>query len=265
MLTIGEFSKLGHISPRMLRHYDALGLLRPARVGAENGYRYYDEAQLGELCRIRQLQEYGFPLAEIGPLLSLSQGELSERIHRRRLAAYGELNALRKTLRRMEADIIRMEGISMLQDKYHVIVMEDPAQRVFSIRKTIHIGQISDLFQALRREAAARGLAQAGPIQALYHDQFFSYERMDVEAQMVVAAPGPEVGEKPAQTCAAVTHQGPYEDIHHAYDALCAWLREHPEYKVCGPAIERYLNDPAMAGSPEDLQTGVLFPIARVQ
>lgn len=264
MLTIGEFSRLSRVSPRMLRYYDALGLLRPAHVGEENGYRYYDQAQLGTLAQIRQLQEYGFPLSEIGALLSLSEAELSERIHRRRLAAYGELNALRETLRKMEADIVRMEGIGMLRDKYHVIVMEDPAQQVFSIRRTIDIGQVHGLFQDLRREAAERGLVPAGPVQMLYHDQFFSYERMDVEAQLVVSGPGPDVTEKPAQTCAAVTHQGPYEEIHHAYDALCAWLREHPEYKVCAPAIERYLKDEGMAGSPEEFETGVLFPIRRV-
>lgn len=40
MLTIGEFSRLSHVSPRMLRHYDALGLLRPETVG-DNGYRYF--------------------------------------------------------------------------------------------------------------------------------------------------------------------------------------------------------------------------------
>ena len=40
MLTIGDFSRLSRITPRMLRHYDALGLLRPEEVG-DNGYRYY--------------------------------------------------------------------------------------------------------------------------------------------------------------------------------------------------------------------------------
>ena len=45
MLTIGEFSRLGRVSPRMLRYYDALGLLCPEQVG-ENGYRYYQQAQL---------------------------------------------------------------------------------------------------------------------------------------------------------------------------------------------------------------------------
>ena len=56
MFTIGEFSKLGRISPRMLRYYDAMGLLRPTRIG-ENGYRYYEAAQLETLAEIETLKD----------------------------------------------------------------------------------------------------------------------------------------------------------------------------------------------------------------
>ena len=48
MLTIGDFSRLSRVTPRMLRHYDALGLLRPEAVG-DNGYRYYRQEQLSAL------------------------------------------------------------------------------------------------------------------------------------------------------------------------------------------------------------------------
>lgn len=65
MYTIGAFSKLCHISPRMLRYYDSLGLLAPARVDPETGYRYYDSAQLGRLERIQRLSAYGFPLSQV--------------------------------------------------------------------------------------------------------------------------------------------------------------------------------------------------------
>ena len=37
----------------------------------------------------------------------------------------------------------------------------------------------------------------------------------------------------------------------------------HPEYRICGPAIDRYLNDPDTT-PPEELATGILFPVERV-
>ena len=41
MFSIGEFARLGTVSVRTLRHYDEIGLLRPARVDPETGYRGY--------------------------------------------------------------------------------------------------------------------------------------------------------------------------------------------------------------------------------
>jgi len=52
MLSIGEFARLGQVSPRMLRHYDDLGMLEPEQVDPSNGYRLYSAHQLGRLHRI---------------------------------------------------------------------------------------------------------------------------------------------------------------------------------------------------------------------
>ena len=124
MLTIGEFSRLGRVSARMLRHYDALGLLCPEQVG-ENGYRYYQQEQLGKLLQIRRLQDYGFPLAQVGELLKLPEEALLGRLHRRRLDAHYEIYQMQERLRQLEADILRMEGTPMLTNKYDVIELKE--------------------------------------------------------------------------------------------------------------------------------------------
>ena len=263
MLTIGEFSSLGHITPRMLRHYDALGLLRPDAVGEENGYRYYRQEQLSELVRIQWLQNYGFSLHEIGPMLGMEDTQLLEPLRQRLAALYRELNSKQALIHRLETDILRMEGVPIMEKTYHVILLEDPEQKVFSIRRTVGVEQYHDLYQELFREAAARGLTQAGPIQMLYHDADFNRESSDVEVQMVVAQDGPGVTVKPRCLCAAVQHKGSYENLHLAYEALCTWLAEHTEYRLAGAAMDRYLNNPDQT-APEDLETGVLFPVAKV-
>lgn len=265
MFTIGEFSRLCHVSSRMLRHYDAMGLLRPAHTSSENGYRYYDSAQLSTLLQIETLKGYGFALAQIPELLALPQEELAKRVHIQRLKAYEELHELRKTLRRMEDDIMNMEGKSMLQDKYHIIVMENPPQRVFGIRRKINIAQTHELFEELYREMEKRGLKRAGAAQLLYHDEEFSYENMDAEAQVQVCGEHPDVTEIPAQKCVVTTHIGPYDTLKYAYDAICAWMAQHPEYKMAGPAIERYIKDENSVSDPDDLETGILFPVIELE
>lgn len=60
MLKIGDFSKLSRVSVRMLRHYDEIGLLKPAKIDPFTDYRYYSEAQLPMICRITSLKDMGF-------------------------------------------------------------------------------------------------------------------------------------------------------------------------------------------------------------
>ena len=70
MLNIGELARLGQVSTRMLRHYDEIDLLRPARVDSANGYRVYSVHQLGRLHRIVALRDLGFGLDQIRDVLS---------------------------------------------------------------------------------------------------------------------------------------------------------------------------------------------------
>ena len=69
MFSIGEFSRLGGVSVRTLRHYDEIGLLCPATVDPDTGYRGYSADQLGQLNRIMALKELGLSLAQARRLL----------------------------------------------------------------------------------------------------------------------------------------------------------------------------------------------------
>lgn len=70
MFSIGEFSRHGRISVRMLRHYDAIGLLQPAYVDPASGYRFYQASQLSDLNRIIALKELGFTLRQVQEILA---------------------------------------------------------------------------------------------------------------------------------------------------------------------------------------------------
>lgn len=261
MFTIGEFSKLSYVSARMLRHYDAMGLLRPACIG-ENGYRYYASEQLAVLLQIEKLKRYGFALGEIGGLLALEAGELAHRIHVRRLQAYRELNELRDTLRRMEADLLTMEGNTMVLEKYTPQIMETVPQKVFGLRRNINMGEFATIINDMLAELKARGFTCKGPVQMLYHDNELTFENMDVEVVTEVNEDHDGAKVLPGGTFVAVLHKGPYEEIHYAYEALAAWMTQHPEYKINGPSMERYLNSPC-AVAQQELETEVMFQLAK--
>lgn len=68
MRTVRQVAKAARISVRTLHHYDAIGLLKPAHVGA-NGYRYYGRTELLRLQQILFYRELGLALGEIGSIL----------------------------------------------------------------------------------------------------------------------------------------------------------------------------------------------------
>ncbi|WP_344492851.1 MerR family transcriptional regulator [Nonomuraea monospora] len=71
LLTIGSFARAARLSPKALRLYDELGLLRPAAVDGESGYRFYDPAQLERARLIAWLRRLGMPLARIRKVCDL--------------------------------------------------------------------------------------------------------------------------------------------------------------------------------------------------
>ena len=70
-MSIGEFARLSHLSPKALRLYDELGLLPPAQVDPDSGYRWYAAGQLDNARLVASLRQIGVPLTEIKVILSL--------------------------------------------------------------------------------------------------------------------------------------------------------------------------------------------------
>ena len=71
-LNIGEAAKASGVSAKMIRHYEEVGLMPPARR-SESGYRLYSDAEVHTLRFIRHARDLGFSIAQIGELVGLWQ------------------------------------------------------------------------------------------------------------------------------------------------------------------------------------------------
>ncbi len=78
--TIGVFARACRLSPKALRLYDELGLLRPARVDPDSGYRFYDPAQLERARLVAWLRRLGMPLARIQVVCALEPAAAAEEV-----------------------------------------------------------------------------------------------------------------------------------------------------------------------------------------
>ena len=111
MLSIGDFARLGRISVRMLRHYDAIGLLVPARVDPVTGYRWYDAAQLPRLNRVLALKDLGFSLDQVRSMVDDEVGaeELRGMLRLRHAELVEQISADRQRLARVERRLRTIE------------------------------------------------------------------------------------------------------------------------------------------------------------
>src|ERR1700761_3931636 len=74
-VSVGQFATMTHLSVKTLRHYHDVGLLEPARVDADTGYRYYSLDQLPDAALIRRLRNLQMPIPEIRSVLLSSDPE----------------------------------------------------------------------------------------------------------------------------------------------------------------------------------------------
>src|SRR3954454_19351855 len=97
-MQIGRFSRLTGLTVKALRHYDEIGLLRPAGVDSENGYRSYEPEQVERAEAIRMLRQLEVPLEEIARFLDEDGGRVLHEQQRRTAERQSQLTWIRRRL-----------------------------------------------------------------------------------------------------------------------------------------------------------------------
>lgn len=111
--TTGEVVRLSGVTSRTLRHYDAIGLLRPAGT-APGGQREYGRAELLRLQQVLVLRELGVGLAAIGEILDAAGATTTtvqaDRLREHHAALLAERDRLDRLARTVAATIESLEG-----------------------------------------------------------------------------------------------------------------------------------------------------------
>jgi DNA-binding transcriptional MerR regulator/effector-binding domain-containing protein len=256
MFSIGDFAKLGRVSVRMLRHYDAIGVLTPAAVDPASGYRFYRAEQLRRLNRVIALKDLGFTLQQVQDILDerVDVAELRGmlRLRRAQLAAQMAADAARLTGVEVRLRMIETEGHMGTED---VVLKEIAPIRIAELSATAagygpeHITPvIGPLYPELFQRLDAAGVTPTGPAIAYYEpDPDASDEAVKVHAGMPVA-PGPQAGntfavvDLPAIPAAAtLIHHGSMDEVMRSMQTLAGWI-EANGYRPVGYHREVYLD-----------------------
>ncbi|MGN9845808.1 MerR family transcriptional regulator [Nonomuraea sp. H19] len=252
LLPIGQFARLARLSVKQLRHYGELGLLRPAYVDGETGYRYYRASQARAALSIGLLRSLDVPLPVVGEVLSGSPGAL-EGV---RDSLEAELARRRRTLSVLERLVA--EGLPAAQ----VRLVHEPSCRVAVVRERAagpeDIGRATSAAMA-RLLGCARGAASPVRLVGLFPVDLG--EVVEVSAAVALeeegSGGGAEVCVLPGGVFACATHVGPYDQISLTAHAVLAWCaeRRHP---MRGPLREVYVSDPAVT-APDRLVTHLMI------
>ncbi|HUR03916.1 MAG TPA: MerR family transcriptional regulator [Nonomuraea sp.] len=255
MFSIGDFARLGLVSVRMLRHYDAIGLLRPAHVDPATGYRSYQAAQLSRLNRIVAIKDLGFTLEQVRVILDdkVSTEELHGMVRLRRAQLEARISADLARLRGVEARLRTVETEGHMKTD-EVVLKQVAAIRVaeLSAKAASYEGaDIGPVIQPLYRELCGRleaaQVTTPGPGIAYYipeddgavtvHAAFpVSVEPAGRHDFQIVALPRIE-------TAATIIHHGSMEEVGSTFQALAHWIEENG-YRSSGLAREVYLHCP---------------------
>jgi DNA-binding transcriptional MerR regulator len=251
MLSIGEFARLGQVSPRMLRHYDQLGLLRPDSVDSWTGYRSYSVQQLERLHRLVALRDLGFKLEQITELLDQEPGveQLRGMLRLRQAELEQTVTEEQGRLRRVEAHLRAIERSSTMQSQDVVIKTTEPLRlaEANDVAQTLSPEHIGPVFKRLAPELAGR-IQRDGSV--VVHVGF------EIGDQTVPAADGVDVVELPVTEVASVIHRGEMDGIAPVYESLIRWI-EDSGYRLAGYGRELYLEMTATGSSVTELQVPI--------
>ena len=245
MLKIGEFSILAQVPVKTLRYYDDLGLLNPAYVDADTGYRYYSATQLPRLHRILALKDLGFPLDRIAKAVSagVTPDALRGMLMLREVEQEGRVHEETERLARLRARLrlVEQEGIMASE-----VLLKDLGPQWFVSTRDVIPGfrTIGGLFGRLYGALGPLGLQ--GVAAAVFHDQEFKENEVDVEVGIYVkhaVAVSNDLGvrELPATSAASLVHHGAFNQMSEAYLAVLHWLDANG-YRQSGPARALFLH-----------------------
>ena len=242
LLSIGEFASASRLSQKALRLYGENGLLAPAWVDPDSGYRYYRLDQLRDATMIALLRRSGMLLAEIRAFLRDPTVELLEDYERRAVDEFAERQRVLRYVKR----ILKEEAM------YDVLTKQVGEQAYVSRSGRVRVPEletyICSMFQELGEPDDARPFV-------LYHGAVNAEEDGPVEVCVPKAA-----GDKrlPAGEVAFTEVSGSqcdFPEILGAYEAVYRWAKEH-DREVGGPPREIYLN-----GSGEELRMEIALPL----
>ncbi|WP_034091790.1 MerR family transcriptional regulator [Streptacidiphilus albus] len=227
LLSIGEFSRMTHVSVKALRHYHDLGLLCPARIDPGSGYRFYATAQAPTAQLIRRFRDLGMPLDQVKVVLTATDPTVREEV------IAGHLRSMERQLEQTRTAVASLRqlleggGSPALDVAFRTLAGASALLVSARVAWDEAFQWLPDTLADLRRELGSDSDLRAGPDGAVYSAEFFESHIGEVTAFIPLSASAghscPIGAEGPV---AVAVHRGSLGELDRTYTALGSFVAE---------------------------------------
>lgn len=261
MITIGKMSLACHCSPKTLRHYDQIGLLKPIKVDLETGFRYYAPEQIDTMLKIQHYKQLGFSLTDIAALLDASKKKRLEWLQAQRQQLLLQMDSLRYALHQIDVDIKNLEEPNMNSEKdvkqdYKIDCSFLPKQFIYGLRERLSVKDFGWGYSQLMEKM--KDFSSVGLFGARYFcEDFDPNSDSDVELFALLPDKNHANGYVGDCWCVHTVHLGGYSNLSLAYAAIIQWMEQN-DYEMAGAPFEIYAQ---LGAVPiQDWRTDIYFP-----
>jgi DNA-binding transcriptional MerR regulator len=263
---VGDFSRATHLSVKTLRHYHQVGLLEPATVNPDTGYRYYSAGQIPTAQVIRRLRDLEMPVADVKAVLAAPDAPARNALiaaHLNRLEA--ELAQTRTAVESLRTLLGPADGSAAIEHR------SVPATAAAAIGAVVDrddiLAWLAGALGELRAAVQAQGLPATGPAGGVFASELLQQDRG--QATVFIPVPGHvrPIGRVtsaviPAAELAVISHHGSLADADLSYAKLGSYATTH-EISIDGPLREYYLHGAWDTPDEGDWTTEIGWPIFR--
>jgi DNA-binding transcriptional MerR regulator len=264
-LAIGDFARATHLTVKTLRHYHEAGLLKPAQIDRETGYRRYTTEQIATAQIIRRFRDLDMPLKEIQAVIAAPDVQTRNHL----IAAH--LERLEVNLAQTHSAVASLKGLLQgpAAASARITHRRIGATTAAAITQVVDITDATAWFRGALGELSAtltaQGVSSTAPAGGIYSNAIFTDAHGEATVFIPCARPVRSLGRVvpfavPAVELAIIEHEGPHTDIDIAYGSLATYVSEHA-LAIDGPLREYYVVGQLETADQAAWRTEIGWPI----
>ena len=267
LFSIGEVSKLFHISVSSLRHYENIGLLTPEYVSPDSGYRYYSAGQFEVLNTIRYLRALDLPLSEIEDFLKNRDiGLIEKKLRQQKQTVLQKRRELERIERKIDhrlnwlsdAQSVPLDTVSLIRTPACRMVWMDDAMKIdgaLDMEAPIRRLDRSDAEAVVFLGKVGLGISEEHLIEGKtrrYDGIFLMLDNEDIYNEDTLTLP--------EMQCVRLRFCGSHTEVPEHYDKLLAYIADH-SLRISGFSREITLIYYGVTNDPEKFVTEICIPV----